>query len=76
MLKVLKLKQVSTLIILCGNKIMGEREMNYSPLRYPGGKTKLAPLVELLMKNTGIEKGVYIEPFAGGAGVALSLLFM
>ena len=54
---------------------MGEKEMNYSPLRYPGGKTKLAPLLELLMKNAGIEKGVYIEPFAGGAGAALSLLF-
>ena len=48
--------------------------MNYSPLRYPGGKTKIAPLVNAIMENTKIKNGVYIEPFAGGAGVALTLL--
>ena len=48
--------------------------MNYSPLRYPGGKSKLAPLVEKLMGSAGIDNGVYVEPFVGGGGVALSLL--
>ena len=48
--------------------------MNYSPLRYPGGKTKIAPLVSLIMEKAGIHNGTYIEPFAGGCGVALSLL--
>ena len=48
--------------------------MNYSPLRYPGGKTKIAPLVNEIMKKAEIEDGVYIEPFAGGCGVALALL--
>lgn len=48
--------------------------MNYSPLRYPGGKTKLASLIYLIMQNTGSNCRTYIEPFAGGAGVALSLL--
>ena len=48
--------------------------MNYSPLRYPGGKTKIAPLVNAIMENAKIKNGVYIEPFAGGAGVALTLL--
>ena len=46
----------------------------YSPLRYPGGKTRLAPFIkELLCENKliGID---YLEPYAGGAGVALSLL--
>lgn len=44
-----------------------------SPLRYPGGKTKLRNyLVELLNLNN--IHGTYIEPFAGGAGAALSLL--
>lgn len=52
----------------------GVLEMNYSPLRYPGGKSKLTPLVEKLMQNAGINNGVYIEPFVGGGGVALSLL--
>ncbi len=49
--------------------------MNYSPLRYPGGKTKITPLVALLMESSGVKNGTYIEPFVGGAGVALSLLF-
>ena len=48
--------------------------MNYSPLRYPGGKSKLAPLINLIIKNTGNICNTYIEPFAGGAGVALTLL--
>lgn len=49
--------------------------MNYSPLRYPGGKSKIAPFVSLVIKKSNINKCTYIEPFAGGAGVALSLLF-
>lgn len=49
--------------------------MFYSPLRYPGGKAKLAPLIKLLIQKQDIVDGVYIEPFAGGAGVALDLLF-
>lgn len=48
--------------------------MFYSPLRYPGGKGKLAPFMELLIKQTGHYGGTYIEPFAGGAGIALELL--
>lgn len=48
--------------------------MFYSPLRYPGGKGKLAPLMEILIDETGHRGGTYIEPFAGGAGIALELL--
>ena len=48
--------------------------MFYSPLRYPGGKSKLAPLMQELIIRTGHEKGTWIEPFAGGAGIALYLL--
>ena len=48
--------------------------MNYSPLRYPGGKSKIAPFIKLLMENSPIDYHTYIEPFAGGAGVALTLL--
>ena len=48
---------------------------NESPLRYPGGKSRLSGFVASLIKKSGIEKPIYIEPFAGGAGVALSLLF-
>lgn len=48
--------------------------MYYSPLRYPGGKSKLEPFMELLIRQTGHLGGTYIEPFAGGAGIALELL--
>ena len=48
--------------------------MFYSPLRYPGGKGKLTPLIELLIDKYGHRGGMYIEPFAGGAGVAIELL--
>ena len=48
--------------------------MNSSPLRYPGGKGKIAPFIKMLIKNTGNQNPVYIEPFAGGAGVAIELL--
>lgn len=48
---------------------------NYSPLRYPGGKAKFSPCVKEIMHMSTGEIETYIEPFAGGAGVALDLLF-
>src|SRR5699024_5226313 len=45
-----------------------------SPLRYPGGKTQLTTYVKHLLKVNGIS-GTYIEPFAGGFGVGLELLY-
>lgn len=45
-----------------------------SPLRYPGGKTQLAPFVLELARANGVMRGVYAEPFAGGAGIAWRLL--
>ena len=48
---------------------------NYSPLRYPGGKAAIADTFSALLDANGILKnGTYCEPFAGGAGVALTLL--
>ena len=47
---------------------------NYSPLRYPGGKSRLANFISLSIENLGINGCTYVEPFAGGAGVGLSLL--
>ncbi|TAL26703.1 MAG: DNA adenine methylase [Aquabacterium sp.] len=46
-----------------------------SPLRYPGGKTQLAPFVSDLLRDNDLIRGVYAEPFAGGAGIAWRLLF-
>jgi len=46
-----------------------------SPLRYPGGKGKIAPLVKRIFEANRLCDGHYAEPYAGGAGVALSLLY-
>lgn len=46
----------------------------YSPLRYPGGKGKLEPFMENIIRKLGHDNCVYIEPFAGGAGIAMGLL--
>jgi DNA adenine methylase len=45
-----------------------------TPLRYPGGKSQLIPLVIELMRKNDLFYGEYAEPFAGGAGVAMNLL--
>ncbi|MCP6682143.1 DNA adenine methylase [Bacillus nakamurai] len=45
---------------------------SYSPLRYPGGKSKTYDYIKLLIDLNKCSS--YIEPFAGGAGVALKLL--
>lgn len=46
-----------------------------SPLRYPGGKGKVANFVKLLFLENDLLGAEYVEPYAGGASVALSLLF-
>jgi DNA adenine methylase len=46
-----------------------------SPLRYPGGKGKIANFVKLLMLENRLVGSAYAEPYAGGASVALSLLY-
>lgn len=45
-----------------------------SPLRYPGGKGGLAPFLADLIELNGLGGCAYFEPYAGGAGAALSLL--
>lgn len=45
-----------------------------TPLRYPGGKTQLLPLVIDILKKNDLIYGEYAEPFAGGSGIAISLL--
>lgn len=45
-----------------------------TPLRYPGGKQRLAPFIRELLVENELVGGQYVEPYAGGAGVALELL--
>lgn len=47
---------------------------HFTPLRYPGGKARLAPFLKQLLRANHLLDGEYVEPYAGGAGVALELL--
>ena len=46
-----------------------------SPLRYPGGKSSLYPLIAQILRVNNFEHRQYVEPFAGGCGLALDLLY-
>jgi DNA adenine methylase len=46
-----------------------------SPLRYPGGKQVLSRVLSTLIKANRREGGIYAEPYAGGCGAGLHLLF-
>ena len=46
-----------------------------SPLRYPGGKWRLAAFFQQLITLNFRRSPIYIEPYAGGASLALSLLY-
>ena len=47
----------------------------YSPLRYPGGKGKMYTQTLEILTNNNLLGCTYIEAFAGGANLALNLLF-
>lgn len=44
-----------------------------TPLRYPGGKQRLSPFIQEILEVNEID-GHYLEPYAGGAGIAMELL--
>ena len=45
-----------------------------TPLRYPGGKGKLTGFLKMIFEQNDLLDGHYVEPYAGGAGIALNLL--
>lgn len=47
----------------------------FSPLRYPGGKSKIYEKVKNLIIANSYEDRTYVEPFAGGFGIGIGLLF-
>jgi DNA adenine methylase len=47
----------------------------HSPLRYPGGKSCLYPLISAILRENELKFPHYAEPYAGGASLALALLF-
>lgn len=45
-----------------------------SPLRYPGGKRKLAPLIHHLITVGKKDIKLFVEPFVGGGAIAVTFL--
>lgn len=50
--------------------------LTYTPIRYPGGKSKIYPVVERIIDESGLAGCTYAEAFCGGAGLAVKLLLM
>ena len=45
-----------------------------SPLRYPGGKSKIYSKVKNLITTNTLDSRIYVEPFAGGFAIGIGLL--
>lgn len=56
-------------------EVVARRRSSPSPLRYPGGKASLADFFESAIHALDLDKPTYIEPYAGGAGAGLALLY-
>lgn len=54
---------------------MSKMSSYYSPLRYPGGKNCIFPFISRLFYENQLIGARYAEPYAGGSGLALRLLF-
>ncbi|EMY60663.1 DNA adenine methylase [Leptospira terpstrae] len=48
--------------------------MSRTPLRYPGGKQKITEFIDEIISFNDLNITEYVEPFAGGAGIAIALL--
>lgn len=46
----------------------------YTPLRFPGGKSKIYPFVSSLIAANDLQGCTYAEAFCGGSGLAMKLL--
>lgn len=55
-------------------RITTKRYVDYSPLRYPGGKSSLTDFFSKAISENFVSRPTYVEPYAGGAGAAIALL--
>lgn len=55
--------------------VVAHRRSHPSPLRYPGGKASLADFFATAIEALRLDKPTYVEPYAGGAGAGLDLLY-
>ncbi len=62
-------------LVASHGKVDGEVNHLCSPLRYPGGKNCIFPFVSKLFRENDLIGSSYAEPYAGGSGLALRLLF-
>ena len=60
---------------MTGTEDEPRRLVHFTPLRYPGGKGKLAAYVKEIIRTNKLFDGEYVEPYAGGAAIGLELLF-
>jgi DNA adenine methylase len=56
-------------------EVVTHRQSSPSQLRYPAGKASHADLFETAINALGLARPTYVEPYAGGAGAALELLY-
>ena len=45
-----------------------------TPLRYPGGKTRFSVRFSQIIEESKIDNPIFVEPYCGGAGAAITLL--
>lgn len=50
--------------------------ITYTPIRYPGGKSKIYPLIDSIIEENGLECCTYAEAYCGGAGLPIKLLLL
>lgn len=50
--------------------------ITYTPIRYPGGKSKIFPLVDRIISDSHLDGCTYAEAYCGGAGLAMKLLLL
>jgi DNA adenine methylase len=58
----------------CGDEALAGTRLHVTPLRYPGGKGKLAAFIKTVIETNDLLDAEYCEPYAGGAAIALELL--
>lgn len=54
-------------------RLSSRRQVYLSPLRYPGSKRQMVPLVLDIISSMPEPVDLFVEPFAGGASVSLQL---
>lgn len=59
---------------LCKKVAVNQDARLESPLRYPGGKASLSPILQSIIEKNKLDGCAYYEPYVGGGGAALSLL--